>query len=136
LNLNTQAASNARELDAAEEACRSTKVGRCRLTVSKPVLKPHTVSRLKVEYHYLLSIVAFKFNLRRYTKAGAEAAAAAAAQALSRAVAAGESAAGISGEALRQSRSSATAAAAAAAATLSRAGSAAAAEMHAAGPAR
>jgi hypothetical protein len=45
-------------------------VGRCRLTVSKPVLKaPPGVcnQRLNLEYGDPLSNVAFKFNVRHYT---------------------------------------------------------------------
>ena len=46
-------------------------VGRCRLTVSKLVLKAQRLwfHRLKLEYHKLLSTVAFNFNLRRYSAA-------------------------------------------------------------------
>jgi hypothetical protein len=46
-------------------------VGRCRLTLSKPVLKAPMVQRLKLEYGDPLSNVAFNFNLRRYSEAGA-----------------------------------------------------------------
>jgi Na+/H+-translocating membrane pyrophosphatase len=43
-------------------------VGRCRLTVSKPVLKaPPGFSALKLKYDNLLSSFSFKFNLRLYT---------------------------------------------------------------------
>jgi hypothetical protein len=42
-------------------------VGRCRLTLSKPVLKPPGTQRLKLNCHMLLSTFAFIFNLRRYT---------------------------------------------------------------------
>ena len=44
------------------------KVGRCKLTVSKPVLKAPVVQRLKLEYAEPLSNFAFNFNLRRYSK--------------------------------------------------------------------
>jgi hypothetical protein len=46
--------------------------GRCRLTVSKPVLKAKRLrfQRLKLECDELLSNLAFNFNLRRYTVAG------------------------------------------------------------------
>jgi hypothetical protein len=46
------------------------KVGRCRLTVSNPVLKARLVSPLELECDEPLSNVAFTFNLRRYDKAG------------------------------------------------------------------
>ena len=44
-------------------------VGRCRLALSKPVLKAPLVSalRIKRKYDELLSSFAFKFNLRHYT---------------------------------------------------------------------
>jgi len=47
------------------------KVGRCRLTASKPVLKVQCLwfQRLKLQYDELLSNFAFNFNLRRYIKA-------------------------------------------------------------------
>ena len=35
----------------------------------KPILKPPRSKRLKLKYDVLLSYFAFKFNLRRYTKA-------------------------------------------------------------------
>ena len=41
-------------------------VGRCRFTVSKPVLKALKFPRSKFEHHKLLSIFALNFNLRRY----------------------------------------------------------------------
>jgi len=46
------------------------KVGRCRLPVSKPVLKAQRLwyQRLKLQYDETLSNFAFKFNLRRYIK--------------------------------------------------------------------
>ena len=44
-----------------------TTVGRCRLTVSNPVLKAVWFQRLKVNYHQLFSTVAFNIILRRYT---------------------------------------------------------------------
>jgi len=49
------------------------KARRFRLTISNPILKAPLVSaicnqRLKFECRELLSIVAYKFNLRRYTK--------------------------------------------------------------------
>jgi len=45
-------------------------VGRCRFTVSKPVLKAPMVQRLKLQYDEPLSHFAFTFNLRRYTVGG------------------------------------------------------------------
>jgi hypothetical protein len=45
-----------------------SKVGRCRLTVSKPELKGRLVQRLKLNCDEPLSNVAFNFNMRRYTK--------------------------------------------------------------------
>ena len=47
-------------------------VGRCRLTVSKPVLKAPMVSALKLQYDETLSN--FAFNLRRYNEEGEAAA--------------------------------------------------------------
>ena len=47
----------------------------------KPKLKPPGTKRLKLKCDVLLSGSSFKFNLRRYTKGGPEAAAAAAAAA-------------------------------------------------------
>jgi len=44
------------------------KVGRCRLTVSKPVLKAPWYHLLKLEYDEPLSNFALKFNLRRFSK--------------------------------------------------------------------
>jgi len=44
------------------------KVGRCRLTVSKPVLEAPRFQRLKAQYDETLSNLAFEFNLRRYNK--------------------------------------------------------------------
>jgi len=44
------------------------KVGRCRLTVSKPELKARLVSALDTKSGEPLSNVAFNFNLRRYSK--------------------------------------------------------------------
>jgi len=41
-------------------------VGRCRFTVSKPVLKALWFQRLKLQYDETLSNLAFNFNLRRY----------------------------------------------------------------------
>ena len=41
--------------------------GRCRLTLSNPVLKAPMVQRLKLKYDEPPSNFAFKFNLRRYT---------------------------------------------------------------------
>ena len=41
-------------------------VGRCRLTLSNPVLKAPVAIRLKLEYDDPLSNYALKFNLRRY----------------------------------------------------------------------
>ena len=38
-----------------------TKAGPCRLTVSKPVLKPHKTQRYKLKYDELLSKFAFNF---------------------------------------------------------------------------
>ena len=49
-------------------AFQAAKVGRCRLTLLKPKLKPPGTKRLKLEYDGLLSNFGFKFNLRRYTK--------------------------------------------------------------------
>ena len=48
----------------------NTKVGRCRLTVSKPVLKAQRLwfLCLKLQYDETLSSFAFSFKLRRYTK--------------------------------------------------------------------
>ena len=47
------------------------KVGRCQLTEPKPeLLKRAWFQRLKLKRDELLSTVAFKFNLRRYTKVG------------------------------------------------------------------
>ena len=44
-------------------------VGRCRLTDSKPVLKAPMVSALEtIACYKVVSIVAFKFNLRRYNE--------------------------------------------------------------------
>ena len=48
------------------------KVGRCRLTVSKPELKAPWYHRLKLEYDEPLSNFPFNFDLRRYTKAETE----------------------------------------------------------------
>jgi hypothetical protein len=44
------------------------KVGRCRLTLSKPTSKGTGTQRLKLEYGRLLSSFALNFNLRRYNK--------------------------------------------------------------------
>ena len=41
-------------------------VEHCRLTLSKPTLKPSGTKRSKLEYHKSLSSFAFKLNLRRY----------------------------------------------------------------------
>jgi hypothetical protein len=41
-------------------------VGRCRLTLSKPMLTPHETKRLILKCVLLLSKYAFKFNLRHY----------------------------------------------------------------------
>jgi hypothetical protein len=41
-------------------------VWRCRLPLSKPVLKAPTLHRLKLEWHKLFSFFAVIFNLRRY----------------------------------------------------------------------
>jgi len=49
-------------------------VGRCRLIVSKPVLKARLISALETKYDEPLSKVAFNFDLRCYTAAAAEAA--------------------------------------------------------------
>jgi len=46
----------------------ASKVGRCRLTLSKRTLKPPGTKRLKLQYDEPLSNFAFKFKLRRYTK--------------------------------------------------------------------
>ena len=43
-------------------------VGRCRLTLSRPVLRAHTASVTLTVCDEVLSNVAFKFNLRRYTE--------------------------------------------------------------------
>ena len=43
-------------------------VGRCRLTLSRPVLRAPTASVILTVCDELLSNVAFKFNLRRYTE--------------------------------------------------------------------
>jgi hypothetical protein len=48
---------------------RRTAVGRCRLIVSKPVLKARLVSTLETKYDEPRSKFAFNFNLRRYTAA-------------------------------------------------------------------
>jgi len=45
-------------------------VGRCRLTVSKPVLA-HGFTRLQLEYNKLFSTFAFNFNLSHYTMVSA-----------------------------------------------------------------
>jgi hypothetical protein len=45
-----------------------TEVGRCRLTVSKPMLKAPDTKRSKLKYDKLLSSFAVNFNLRRYTE--------------------------------------------------------------------
>ena len=45
-----------------------SEVGRCRLTVSKPVLKAPDVSAFEAIIDEPLSTVAFKFNLCRYSK--------------------------------------------------------------------
>jgi hypothetical protein len=47
-----------------------TKVRRCRLTPIKPTLEPPGIKLLKPNSDESLSNFAFKFNLRRYTKAG------------------------------------------------------------------
>ena len=52
--------------EALEKYREMNKVGRCRLTLSKPKLKPPGTKRLKVNCDVLLSTSAFKFNLRRY----------------------------------------------------------------------
>jgi len=44
-----------------------SEVGRCRLTVSKPVLKAPIVSALEAVCVEMLSNFAFNFKLRRYT---------------------------------------------------------------------
>ena len=44
------------------------KVGWCRLSLSKPVLKASLFERLKLKYYEVLSRFAFKFNLRCYIK--------------------------------------------------------------------
>jgi len=47
----------------------ASKVGRCRLTASQLVFKaPYRFQHLQLESHKLLSMFAFGFNLRRYTK--------------------------------------------------------------------
>jgi hypothetical protein len=55
-----------RALIAEERAAEAVLVGRCRLTVSKPVLKAPIVQRLKLQYDEPLSNFAFNFNLCRY----------------------------------------------------------------------
>jgi hypothetical protein len=45
-----------------------SKVGRCRLTVSKPELKAFLVQRFKLKCDEMLLNCAFNFNVRRYTK--------------------------------------------------------------------
>ena len=42
-------------------------VGRCRLTLSSPMLKPPGTKRLKLNYDEVVSTSAFNFNLRRYS---------------------------------------------------------------------
>jgi len=44
------------------------KVGRCRLTLSNPVLKAPTASAIETTYDELLPNVTFTFNLRCYDK--------------------------------------------------------------------
>ena len=54
---------------AAEGAAAATiQVERCRLTLSKPVLKPPRTKRLKLKYDKSLLKFAFKFHLRRYVQ--------------------------------------------------------------------
>ena len=48
--------------------CYLIKVGRCRLTVSKPMLKAPGLQRLNLKCDELPSNLAFNFNLRRYSK--------------------------------------------------------------------
>ena len=52
----------------------SAKVGRCRLTVSKPMLKAPGIKCFNLKYNKLLSTFGFDFNLRRYTQESLEAA--------------------------------------------------------------
>ena len=47
-------------------------VGRCRLTLSNPRLKPPGTKRLKLKCDIVLSSFAFKFNLRRYNSANGD----------------------------------------------------------------
>jgi hypothetical protein len=57
------------------------KVRRCRLTPDWPKLDRAWIQRVKLKYDESLSSFAYNFNMRRYTKAAADAAAAAAADA-------------------------------------------------------
>jgi hypothetical protein len=51
-------------------AAAAGKVGRCRMTVSKSVMKAPMVSALDAKYDELLSDFAFKLNLRHCSKGG------------------------------------------------------------------
>jgi len=63
------AAAAAADAAAAEAPKKSIyEAGRCRLTLSNPVLKAPTASAIETIYDELLSNVAFMFNLRRYNE--------------------------------------------------------------------
>jgi hypothetical protein len=68
----TAAAEDRRKKEAAKERAAAIKVGRCRLTVSKPALKAPTRMLSALESSHidkLLSTFAFRIDLRRFIKA-------------------------------------------------------------------